>query len=128
MPDRLQPRQNLLDALQELRLVLRKREFYRHVAIVDEILLLEDIDEDQFFERVQSGDVWGSAGSIFDIVFPRENSSPEEWREDTSAFLNSLIGVADSLSDLGVATKRVRDNTVLLRKIKKKLIDLPSST
>lgn len=90
----------ILQTLRELRDVLAREGCPEHAEIVDQIIQLYDTELDAFRQRLQSVDLWGGAGAVWDVN-PR---GPERKR-----FHELIIRLAAEMQAVGLGTARTQD-------------------
>lgn len=88
--------------------LLSRYGFDGHADFVREALLFDNLTERQeLLSRLASGDVWGSAGSIFDIEFPLSAGLHKRVVEDRRAFRAALRRLALALLRLEMEDERL---------------------
>lgn len=78
-----------------MRDILLKREFLAQATVVAELIDLARLEADSFADRLGGGEVWGSAGSVADIVDLRRTLEPvdSDTRQDSIELMHALSPV-----------------------------------
>lgn len=93
---------------QLLQNLLARYGFGEHADILREAQLFDSPTErEEMLARLASGDVWGSAGSIFDIEFPLSAGPRQSVVEDRRAFRAALRQLAVALIALGIEKEKL---------------------
>ncbi len=97
----------LAGALSHLSELLGKYGHHSKKQVVDEILAtLRNSSPD--YKRLAGVEVWGGAGSIWEVCLTPNWTADTVQREDERLFLQTLIGVADAMECLRIGNKRTR--------------------
>lgn len=100
--------EKLIPILEELRELLLKYDFVDHATTIAELIDLAHLDSPDFVRELQSGEVWGSAGSIADLVFQGNVEGPEEQiRADDLHYAKLLLGLAEEMVRRGIGTEEI---------------------
>ena len=68
--------ESFVPLLERIRDILLKHEFLAQATVVADLIDLAHLEADTFVERLGGGSVWGSAGSVVDIVDLRRTLEP----------------------------------------------------
>jgi hypothetical protein len=99
-------RAQMLDALREIYQILVESADVAHARFVGDLLTMYYGDRQGFVELVQSGHVWGPAGSVWEAGGLRG----EEHR-----YFRAMLKLADEMERERIATSRSRDIAAILR-------------
>lgn len=95
--------------------LLRRYDFHTQADGLEGALLLDNPSEqDQFFRYLNSGALWGSAGSVFDIEFPLSGRDRGQVVQDRRLFRKTLRRLAHSLCELGVGGEDLPELAAIL--------------
>jgi hypothetical protein len=90
----------IVETLRELRDVLVREGYHGQAEMVDRLIQLYDTDLDAFRRRLQSVDLWGGAGAVWEV----NPGGPERRR-----FHELIIRLAEEMQAAGLGTARTQD-------------------
>jgi len=100
--------ERLVLILERLRGLLLKYDFVDQATIAAELIDLAHLRSAAFVERISGGEVWGSAGSMADVIGLRGyvERPEDEMRRDSREYTRLLIDLADKMKAQGIASER----------------------
>lgn len=99
--------ESFVPLLERIRDILLKHEFLAQATVVADLIDLAHLEADTFAERLGGGAVWGSAGSVADIVGLRRSLEPVDanTERDSIELMHTLIRLADQMRAQGIASE-----------------------
>ena len=105
----------LLVALGEAEKLLLKYGHQPQARIVSK--LTESLQaEKPDYERLLSPDMWGGAGSVWEIALIPDGTKSEEDKRDRRAFRQAIINIAAEMDKLGIGNARSRSTAAIFGK------------
>lgn len=99
--------QHMLDILRELRLLLSLHGHRGQENVVAQLIELYQFDRERFAKLIQSVEVWGGAGAVWEVG---------DLGPDTVPFRNAIVRLAEALESERLATNRSRDIADIFRR------------
>jgi hypothetical protein len=95
---------SLLDAIRE---ILLRHDFMAQATWVADLIDLAHLRSSNFVKKLGGGAIWGSAGSVADVVDLRPSLDPvdAETRQDSLELQRLLIRLADQMKAQGVSSE-----------------------
>jgi hypothetical protein len=89
--------------LKELRELQLKHDFIEHADLSSRLIDLAHFESHDFVDELSSGNVWGGAGSIADLVFLGNVEGPEkDLLADEGAYTRLLFRLAEEMEAQGI--------------------------
>jgi hypothetical protein len=110
------------EIFREMSALLGRYGFDSHVQYMDRLALLYDQDLPAFKKEVtgemQSRSLWGGAGSVSDVSpIYGDYEDEAKAKKDELRFLELLVGLAEELESLGLATESARQRAATFRAV-----------
>src|SRR5262245_61714041 len=101
--------ESFVPLLETIRTMLIKHEFVDQGTVVAQLIDLAHLGSEQLPEKLRGGDVWGSAGSVADVVGLQRSFEPRdvETERDSIELTESLVLLADKMQAHGMSSERV---------------------
>jgi hypothetical protein len=100
-------------ALAEL---MQKYGYEYQARILEEATVFATTEPQTFLDHMSSGGVWGSAGSVLDVIFDESTGqSSETVRADRRTHLELLLKLAQGLSQNGDPSGRAVEHAAIVR-------------
>jgi len=98
--------ESFVPLLERMRDLLLKHDFLAEATVVAELIDLAHLGDASFADRLGGGELWGSAGSVADIVDLRRSLEPvdPETERDSVQLIHALIQLADDMRAQGIAS------------------------
>jgi hypothetical protein len=95
---------SLLDAIRD---ILLRHDYLAQATLVADLIDLAHLQSSDFADKLGYGGIWGSAGSVADVVDLRPSLDPvdAETRQDSLELQHLLIRLADQMKAQGISTK-----------------------
>ena len=89
--------ESFVPLLERIRDLLLKHDFLAQATVVAGLIDLAHLEDPSFADRLGGGELWGSAGSVADIVDLRRSLEPvdPETERDSVQLIHELIQLAD---------------------------------
>lgn len=99
--------ESFVPLLERIRDLLLKHDFVAQATVVAELIDLAHLGEAGFADRLGGGELWGSAGSVADVVDLRRSLEPVDLdaERDSVELINTLIRLADDMRAQGIASE-----------------------
>jgi len=117
--------------LKDLRELFLKYDKLFNADVLSRLVDMAHLGSSDFVKELQSGAIWGSAGSIADTVLLYSAiGSLDERRGDDKELLQLLVCLGDEMEAQGIATERIRTITEGFRRTiqKEDTKDVPPGT
>jgi len=99
----------MLDILRRLEEMLRKYSYTGQANFVEGAAhALRSGADDEFREAITGNGIWGTAGSVSDVVIAGRRDAPDGIREDEKQFRADIIALAEELEKESLGTPRSR--------------------
>jgi hypothetical protein len=98
--------ESFVPLLERIRDLLLKHDYLAQATVVAELIDLAHLEDPGFADRLGGGELWGSAGSVADIVDFRRSLEPvdPETERDSVQLIHALIQLADDMRARGIAS------------------------
>jgi hypothetical protein len=96
---------SLLDAIRD---ILLRYDYLAQATLVADLIDLARLHSSDFADKLGDGGIWGSAGSVADVVDLRPSLDPVDakTRQDSLDLQHLLIRLADEMKAQGISSKR----------------------
>jgi hypothetical protein len=93
--------------LEAIREIFLKHEYIHHATLVADLIDLAHLDSPDLPRKLGEGGLWGSAGSVADVVGLRPSLDPvdAETERDSVELIRGLIRLADEMRAQGIASE-----------------------
>lgn len=90
--------------LERIRDLLLKHDYLAQATVVAELIDLAHLEDPSFADRLGGGELWGSAGSVADVVDFRRSLEPvdPDTERDSDDLIHALIRLADDMRARGL--------------------------
>jgi hypothetical protein len=97
--------ESFVPLLERIRDLLLKHDFLAQATVVAGLIDLAHLEDPSFADRLGGGGLWGSAGSVADIVDLRRSQEPvdPETERDSVQLIHALIQLGDDMRAQGIA-------------------------
>lgn len=107
--------------LKEMRELVLKHNRLARADYLSHVIDLAHFESRDFKDELLSGDMWGTAGSIKDVVFEGNEDAPEEeLRRDDLRYMVLLVQLSDEMKRQGIRHKHAEGYANSLRRYLKK--------
>lgn len=98
--------ESFVPLLEQIRDLLLKHDYLAQATVVAELIDLAHLEDPSFADRLGGGELWGSAGSVADIVDFRRSLEPvdPDTEQDSLQLTQALIQLADDMRTQGIAS------------------------
>ena len=95
---------SLLDAIRD---ILLRHDYLAQATLVADLIDLAHLEASDFARKLGYGGIWGSDGSVADVVGLRPSLGPvdAETRQDSLELQHLLIRLADQMKAQGISSK-----------------------
>jgi len=109
-----QPFIEILKPLRELQL---KHGFLEHADYISSLIDMAQLASPEFVNELSSGNMWGSAGSMVDLVFiGNVEGSEKELLADEAEYARLLLQLAEEMVAQGIMYERAQSLMGMLKK------------
>jgi hypothetical protein len=93
--------------LEEMRDILLRHDYLAQATVLAELIDLAHLESTRFPERLREGEIWGSAGSVADVVDLQSSTNRLDAGRDSIELTKSLIRLAEEMKAQGISSERV---------------------
>jgi hypothetical protein len=99
--------ESFVPLLERMRDILLKHDYIDQATLVDNLIDLAHLESSDFPEKLGGGDMWGSSGSVADVVDLQSSFDPVDAERDSIELTESLVRLADRMKAQGISSERV---------------------
>jgi hypothetical protein len=99
--------ESFVPLLERIRDILLKHEFIEQATVVADLIDLAHLESPDFARRLGGGHIWGSAGSVADVVGLQRSLEPvdAETERDSVELMRLLVELADQMKAQGISSE-----------------------